>query len=97
MPICVERAVELSRAAAAVLEEEQVPLPQALGGPFAVRFLHPFPSRLLTALPWTAMRFVPLISCRRWRRCRLCCVWLKRCVPGRCRAIRWHRDRRCGS
>ena len=31
MPICVERAVELSRAAAAVLEEEQVPLPQALG------------------------------------------------------------------
>lgn len=31
MPICVEQAVELSRAAARLLEEEQIPLSQALG------------------------------------------------------------------
>ena len=31
MPICVEQAVELSRAAACLLEEEQIPLSQALG------------------------------------------------------------------
>lgn len=43
MPICVERAVELSRAAAAVLEEEQVPLPQALGRTLRRPVFAPFP------------------------------------------------------
>lgn len=43
MPICVERAVELSRAAAAVLEEGQVPLPQALGRTLRRPVFAPFP------------------------------------------------------
>lgn len=43
MPICVERAVELSRAAAAVLEEEQVLLPQALGRTLRRPVFAPFP------------------------------------------------------
>ena len=43
MPICVEQAVELSRAAARLLEEEQVPLSQALGRTLSRPVLAPRP------------------------------------------------------
>lgn len=64
MPICVEQAVELSRAAARLLEEEQIPLSQALGRTLSrpVLALRPQPSFDRSPLDGYALRAADIAS-----------------------------------
>lgn len=97
MPICVEQAVELSRSAARLLEEEEIPLSQALGRTLSrpLFALCPQPPFDRSPLDGYALLAADIASASPQTPA-LLRVAEKVCA-GRCPAIRWHRDRPCGS
>lgn len=73
MPICVEQAVELSRSAARLLEEEEIPLSQALGRTLSRPLFALCPQPPFDRSPLDGYALLPLISRRRHPRRRRCC------------------------